>query len=130
MVHKEDIKALQEKKRKIEEKLAHLEQNQSEVMDTSTGEGLPNSVSELKTLIQSSIAREEEKHQKWKIENIRRKHNYVPFIFNLLKILGEKGKLPELVEKSQKATAARAAAREAAKKKEKAEKEKAKETSK
>jgi len=108
-------------------------------MDTSNEE-LPSSVAELKSLIESTIAeektlaekitREEDKHQKWKVENIRRKHNYVPFIFNLLKILGEKGKLPELVEKSQKATATRAAAREASKKKERTDKEKAKDTSK
>ena len=43
------------------------------------------------------------------MENLRRKHNYVPFIFNLLRMLAEKGKLSGLVESAVKHSAERAA---------------------
>jgi len=35
-------------------------------------------------------------------ENVRRKHNFVPFIFNLLKELSQAGKLDEVVKEAQK----------------------------
>lgn len=37
-----------------------------------------------------------------KIENTRRKHNYIPFILELLKLTAQKGKLEELVEEAKK----------------------------
>lgn len=69
---------------------------------------------------QHVIDDEQLKAERWKVENVRRKHNYVPFIFNLLKILAEKGKLNSLVESAAKATAERNA--RAAKNKKKDEK--------
>ena len=43
----------------------------------------------------NKIKSEEFKMNKYKEENERRQHNYIPFIFELLKIMGEKGVLEQ-----------------------------------
>lgn len=37
----------------------------------------------------------------WQVENVRRKHNYLPFIVELLKMLGETGQLLPIYEKAK-----------------------------
>lgn len=58
--------------------------------------------------IQSEIARikllieeEENKVKHYKLENIRRKHNYLPLIVEILKILAKEGQLLPLYEKAK-----------------------------
>lgn len=51
---------------------------------------------------------EEAKRKQQKIENIRRKHNYLPLIVQLLKMLGEKGQLLPLYEKAKQRAAVKA----------------------
>lgn len=48
--------------------------------------------------LQALIAAEEEKEKSFKAENIRRRHNYIPFIVELLKVLAKEGKLVPLVQ--------------------------------
>merc|ERR1719420_77048 len=54
-----------------------------------------------KAELEQAIAAENEKREKWKIENIRRRHNYFPFILNLLGMLGRKGLLKDLTERAK-----------------------------
>jgi len=90
----------------------------STAMDTSDAGHLSLLHEELADL-QRQLKDEEAKMERWRIENLRRKHNYVPFIFNLLRMLAEKGKLSGLVESAVKSAAERSArTRQAVKRKE------------
>ncbi|MCP9256977.1 Ubiquitin carboxyl-terminal hydrolase isozyme L5 [Dirofilaria immitis] len=51
--------------------------------------------------LQALIAAEEEKEKSFKAENIRRRHNYIPFIVELLKVLAKEGRLVSLVQEAQ-----------------------------
>jgi len=61
------------------------------------------------------IQEEEQKQRLYRIENIRRKHNYLPLIVEILKSLGQEGLLVPLVEKAKERSAELKKQKEAAK---------------
>lgn len=56
------------------------------------------------TRLKMLIEEEENKRAQYRIENIRRKHNYLPLIVEILKILAKEGKLLPLYEKAKERT--------------------------
>uniref|UniRef100_A0A1L8DSX2 Ubiquitin carboxyl-terminal hydrolase n=1 Tax=Nyssomyia neivai TaxID=330878 RepID=A0A1L8DSX2_9DIPT len=70
-------------------------------------EARQSEITRLRMLIEDDIG----KKNRYRVENIRRKHNYLPLIVELLKMLAQKGQLMPLYEKAKQ----RAAEREAAK---------------
>ncbi|XP_022110846.1 ubiquitin carboxyl-terminal hydrolase isozyme L5-like [Acanthaster planci] len=99
--------------RKYDKMKAQLDalETQGEVMETDQSASKPQTAAS----IQSELGRltmlleeEDKKAKRFKVENIRRKHNYLPMIMELLKVLASKGELLPLVQKAQEKAAAQA----------------------
>lgn len=70
-----------------------------------TGEARPMETEKLESELfelKQKLSSEDEKFRAWKEENIRRRHNYVPFLMNSLKKLAERGYLVPLMESAEK----------------------------
>ena len=73
--------------------------------DPDVGEQLLPVIEDLRRqldVLQSRLDDEKAKTERQRAENIRRRHNYIPFIVALLKILAARGHMPALVESAKR----------------------------
>uniref|UniRef100_A0A8C6LLA5 Ubiquitin carboxyl-terminal hydrolase n=1 Tax=Nothobranchius furzeri TaxID=105023 RepID=A0A8C6LLA5_NOTFU len=82
---------------------------EDEPMDTDQSSTFLSSIQSEIAKYQLLIEEENQKLKRYKIENIRRKHNYLPFIMELLKTLAEYQQLIPLVEKAKEKQSAKKA---------------------
>lgn len=102
--YSEEIATLNARKDAIATKITNLA-TQPDSMDVDDLPGNPEELNDLLVQLDDrteelnqKIAAEEEKFKRWKVENARRKHNYIPFIVNLLKYLAEQDQLMPLID--------------------------------
>jgi len=68
-----------------------------------SGMSIDSQMSEVARL-EMLLAEEENKRAKWKMENIRRRHNYLPLIMELLRCLASRGELLPIYNKAKEKT--------------------------
>ena len=51
--------------------------------------------------VQTLLGEEDNKRSRYRIENTRRKHNYLPFIMEMLTMLGNEGELLPIYQKAK-----------------------------
>jgi len=101
-IHFNLMAIVSDRKLECEKKLADLE---------ATGQAPPEKALELKQIIED----EETKRQRFKRENVRRKHNYLPLIVEFLKELAQQKQLLPLYEQAKATTEANKAKKQQAK---------------
>jgi len=69
--------------------------------DLSSGELNPEQQAMEAARIEMLLAEEETKRSKWRSENIRRRHNYLPLIMELLRSLASRGELMPIYNKAK-----------------------------
>uniref|UniRef100_A0A8C5BGC8 Ubiquitin carboxyl-terminal hydrolase n=1 Tax=Gadus morhua TaxID=8049 RepID=A0A8C5BGC8_GADMO len=100
-----------DRKMVYERKIAELQTQltEDEPMDTDQSSTFLSSIQSEIAKYQLLIEEENQKLKRYKVENIRRKHNYLPFIMELLKTLAEHQQLIPLVEKAKEKQSAKKA---------------------
>lgn len=77
-------------------------QKQLEQLQSQLDQGMETDSVQLEINHLNDLIKEEElKSKRYKLENIRRKHNYLPLIIEILKSLGQEGQLADLVSKAK-----------------------------
>jgi ubiquitin carboxyl-terminal hydrolase L5 len=96
---------IQDKRVKLQQDLEGL-QHKQEAGAGSNGESTPSAVyAETETI--AALGAENSKREQWKVENQRRRHNYVPLCMQLLKELAAAGNLPKLTKEATERQAAK-----------------------
>ncbi|KAH8257415.1 hypothetical protein KR038_008934 [Drosophila bunnanda] len=94
-IHFNLMALISDRQRIYEQQIDKLLNPAPNAMDTE--EDRQTEINSLRTYIQYEI----QKKKRYKVENVRRKHNYLPFIVELLKMLGETGQLMPIYEKAK-----------------------------